>query len=1075
MILAISIFVFASWFDKITGRAISDSCIDSDGGLNYYVKGNSTGYLFSDSNEIGIREDYCAQKRFEEREFVGWNYVQTCEENCGISESFCYELSSEKTTASSLEFECPGACKNGACVQETTRSCSDSDQSLFDELRSGLNYYKKGTVTIWENNQISETETDYCNGDELTEFVCDNNNIKSGNYDCPDGCEEGKCLEPTESCTDTDNGINIYKKGYRTNWNISYADYKIKQGDYCIKNPTILGNGNIIADGTKKVSFCEGENCYLIEYHCKEDLSDAHRGFSCPDGCEDGKCITTSGVNIKDLSKYSSKEVFLVSDEDWRQVLILVPLAVWTNSENNIINFPLLIYHRENDAFDIDSIDYFFEQYNTNRISYFGSLPKELQSFLQNSFNIEQKQDVLSYWKQYQDVVYVEDNYELALLASTYASLFNAPLVIKGYNDNIDLSQKNIICVGNPTSNCKEKYSLEQLQTKYVEKTRGDKVIITNPNDLTINVTEPFYTEKNPNMLNQLYSKISLSSPILASAKHELILTTNSPDYQIVDSLIENKLSSLNISANFLTIIASPPAVQMTRPCVSPDFCFQEGEQKVKEVDNNVYGNIGNDMEIELATGRIFGITISDVTSNINRVLFLDKISLSNNFAVLWSQRNPEAFIQAKNIDSLLQSNGLIKQSIYDQDFDEERDLKDKRFISFLGDGWTEGWWMIGWDHGLIDVQDMRDKKIWLDPSYIISDACLTSSFDQINTKNRLFATNIFRRGALIHIGGVDTTGAYDISRNIYQDLAEGLTIGEALKEYKNKVLLFFKLTETKYDDGSGTQRYPVEEEFYILLGDPTIETGLTSVYPRITLSESNNILTLTVPQNESLYHIDTDIGYKYDFFERPHGDNLFNQNYISIENGNLQAYLYEYTGKITGTINSITKIEFIDSKNNKITCTKNNEKLHFKDYGTLYEFNCDQNKFSLRFFVENNKKEWMLQINQFEYLLQDLIPNYSYKIYYDLAEELDTSMVMEKSSNISCISCLFDNKCYPFNYRKDGTYCSINEQKFIPQLEADSVCENNFECSSNLCIDSQCVSSGLWQKFIRWLSKIFG
>jgi len=335
-------------------------------------------------------------------------------------------------------------------------------------------------------------------------------------------------------------------------------------------------------------------------------------------------------------------------------------------------------------------------------------------------------------------------------------------------------------------------------------------------------------------------------------------------------------------------------------------------------------------------------------------------------------------------VDYLLEKNGLNKQSIYInisgtiKTFDEERDLKDKRFISFIGDGYTEGW-----DKG-IDVQDMRDKKIWLEPSYIISEACLTSSFYEINTKNRLFATNIFRRGALIHIGGVETTGAYDITRNIYQNLAKGLSIGEAFKEYKNNDLLFFKLMETRYDDGSGIQRYPSEEEFYVLLGDPTIETGLKSATPIINILESNSVVTLTIPQNDQIYHINTDTGSEFDFFERHQGNNLFYQNYASIENGNLQVYSYEFVGKTNGTINTITKIEFIDSKNNKITCTKNSEKSHPKGFGKLYDFSCNQNKFSIRLFVENNKKEWMLQINQLEYILDNLIPNYSYKVYFN-------------------------------------------------------------------------------------------
>ena len=78
------------------------------------------------------------------------------------------------------------------------------------------------------------------------------------------------------------------------------------------------------------------------------------------------------------------------------------------------------------------------------------------------------------------------------------------------------------------------------------------------------------------------------------------------------------------------------------------------------------------------------------------------------------------------------------------------------------------------------------------------------------------------------------------------------------------------------------------------------------------------------------------------------------------------------------------------------------------------------------------------------------------------------------EEEKLICQGCPLDGKCYPFGYRNSGNYCS-DSQEFIPQLESDSICENNFECSTNLCIDSQCVSSGLWQKFLEWLRKIFG
>jgi len=70
--------------------------------------------------------------------------------------------------------------------------------------------------------------------------------------------------------------------------------------------------------------------------------------------------------------------------------------------------------------------------------------------------------------------------------------------------------------------------------------------------------------------------------------------------------------------------------------------------------------------------------------------------------------------------------------------------------------------------------------------------------------------------------------------------------------------------------------------------------------------------------------------------------------------------------------------------------------------------------------------------------------------------------------------SCPLNEKCYPFGYRKTGKFCS-DSNSFEPQLKGSATCDNNFECSSNLCISNQCVSQGAWNKFTSWFKRLFG
>jgi len=72
------------------------------------------------------------------------------------------------------------------------------------------------------------------------------------------------------------------------------------------------------------------------------------------------------------------------------------------------------------------------------------------------------------------------------------------------------------------------------------------------------------------------------------------------------------------------------------------------------------------------------------------------------------------------------------------------------------------------------------------------------------------------------------------------------------------------------------------------------------------------------------------------------------------------------------------------------------------------------------------------------------------------------------------CGGCDVDRTCYPLGYRKSGDYCSDNRE-FVVQLEGNAVCENSFECGSNVCVSGQCVEAGLIQRILNWFNRLFG
>ncbi|MBT3303975.1 hypothetical protein HN592_01910 [Candidatus Woesearchaeota archaeon] len=225
---------------------------------------------------------------------------------------------------------------------------------------------------------------------------------------------------------------------------------------------------------------------------------------------------------------------------------------------------------------DADSIIHFMQQYSEKSpidgVTLFGESPLELDGLItdeNNEYGARLDEDSVQkilkradlpeganpedyvlyedlinyYWEYYDSVVFVEDDYELALLASTYASLINVPLIIEGTELDQDkyFEGKQVICVGVVGRVCDSVYSLTDLQEEYFSKTQTNKLILTNPSDLDLKTLDELETDKSEGDIINLYSKTSLLAPILASAKQELILSVNSDDYVVVDDYLKEQ------------------------------------------------------------------------------------------------------------------------------------------------------------------------------------------------------------------------------------------------------------------------------------------------------------------------------------------------------------------------------------------------------------------------------------------------------------------------------------------------------------------------------------------------------
>jgi hypothetical protein len=62
---------------------------------------------------------------------------------------------------------------------------------------------------------------------------------------------------------------------------------------------------------------------------------------------------------------------------------------------------------------------------------------------------------------------------------------------------------------------------------------------------------------------------------------------------------------------------------------------------------------------------------------------------------------------------------------------------------------------------------------------------------------------------------------------------------------------------------------------------------------------------------------------------------------------------------------------------------------------------------------------------------------------------------------------------CVPYGTRSASTFCSLNKT-MVTQKDNNAFCDNNYECVSNVCVNSKCITPGVIQRFLDWLARFF-
>jgi len=752
-----------------------------------------------------------------------------------------------------------------AKIKDSGRFIFDGD-AFGDGFRiSGKNVHFSYCGDFEEKNYIDVCEKLKIGGENLELSLNDNNQwtsgrvsykIFNGEIELHDNFAKIKKTSSVEHKNGEqtilfDNGEIILKSNAPPKTNIveSYLNNIIKVENNiisvgnCIEYPNFLieGSSTIMAEGNK---ICKK----MLELNFHPESSRVEKYI--PMSLTNEKILNE---NTKNMEKYANKQVFIISNENYQDIFQAVPIAMWNGNENcqrsrGKCLYPFLIYHKEDKLFDIESILIFLKQYKPSKVVFFGDPGKEIKDLIKElglEFEIvpllsENIDRYFEWWNKIQEVVVVDENYKNALVASIYAAKINAPLVF--YEPSIEetLKGKKVITVGsiNLKNIVPEKtYTLEELENEFT----SDKLLLINANDY-----KKEFCEKISLKIPSSYCGVSMTAPILAFSKDEKLLIVETDPAPTLGNLhelpnaaniIENAVKTkLDKKYDFLTILASPKGIPLKK-INSPYPSFSEDEILAKIVGAKSWG-------------RIFGVSVSDVSSYIARAIFFsdDTNTLRRKLTKVYlgGEDDPIAKGYFVNIKRKLERSGInVYCSFHGAEFEEQKFLQQngcgkipkslanpeiKNYDIIFSDGHST---VSGWPNPpLITLDDTEMQELNLTLGIIAS--CNTLNYYLLETgywsQDRtqffegspyLFGAWFLRKGGIGYIGAIAPTRGNDgftlvggFGEDILNNLFSNPNIGSVLNAVYENDPYGCSLVGSKY-------------HVFIYLGDPTLNLNL--------------------------------------------------------------------------------------------------------------------------------------------------------------------------------------------------------------------------------------------------------
>lgn len=597
-------------------------------------------------------------------------------------------------------------------------------------------------------------------------------------------------------------------------------------------------------------------------------------------------------------SLVENKEVFVISDENWEDVLAFLPA---------VQNHPYLIVHNSNGVLDIDSAIYFIEDYDPSRITLigdFGSAQNYFEDYAE--VNAIELVDTLEYWEGFDSVVYASSNYESSLISAPLAAFKEVPFVVEGsIFDREEVFENRIVYLVDGTQcpdlaeSCVEMDSLD-VQEELLSFVDREKLILVDPSDIDAEQSlDGFESAISGEPIEDGLSKDSLAAVVLAVQKEELLLPIGFSTVSSTQNDIEDFIDSLNLEPEYLTIVSNPNFIHQAS--------YDEESETYYELDNSHYGDLNGDQLVDLKVGRIYGVTSTDTSSTIARSIYYDELGVSDNASLLWAPDfiqmlsltyELESWLQRAGYDPTVHSKGNMdceswEECFRDLEFDLKEALENQFLVVYQSHGSTSGGLMN------FNTSSLRDEDIRLNSSIVMTSACSTCAYAKTNSPDNLFCLNMLRRGAVAYFGAVeDSSSNIDLPRDSIYGLLDGGSLGEVLSSFKER-----SYYRTRITSADTAPRF--FDSDFILLGDPTLTPSndrLSSLDLEDSIQFDGTTVTIEMPA------VQTDHQFDFSFYSQSSSERNFYGTAYFEDRASTLVSDYSLIGEITNSQNGSTE-----------------------------------------------------------------------------------------------------------------------------------------------------------------------